>query len=271
MHVEGIIIHKTPVKARDLVAKILLRDGKILSVYFYGGQGGGKHQKGTVLELGHMLKITLSPRKKHLDTELAVAKEWKLQWDSELIRTDVMAFYYMCFIFEVILKIAVQEHLDELEHENPEYEGLFNVVSNALFYADKGIAEKQFELIDHLFIFIAKLILQLGIVPSMGNCSYCGISLEKVAAIFEPHQGGMACEDCLRQRGQSMLENKLLDEELKSSTRLKHQMQHVLEIPYKEFATIRGSEKGMVHAMFNHFCYQFHFNPNDFKTKSMLF
>lgn len=271
MIIEGIIINKTPLKARDVVAKILLRNGKVLSVYFYGGQGGGKHQKGSVVELGHMLSIVLSPRKKYLESELSVAKEWSLKWDSELIRKDVMAFYFMCFIFELISKIAISQNTDELEFEDNENIGIFNVVSNALFYLDKSLRDKNFILIDQLFIFVAKLVYQLGIVPSLSNCSYCGVSLDSIGALFEPHQGAMACEDCLRQKGQSLLENRLLQVEIESSSKFRVQMKKVLEIQYKDFGTIKFSDKGMINCLFNHLCFQFNLIPTDFKTRSMLF
>lgn len=271
MVIEGIVINKTLVKARDLVAKLLLRNGKILSIYFYGGQGGGKHQKGSLVELGHMLTVVINPRKKYLESELSVAKEWNLKWDSAQIRKDVMAFYFMCFIFELISKIAISQELNELELEDNENVGVFNVVSNSLFYADKAIEQKTFSVIDHLCIFISKIVLQLGIVPSLASCSYCGISLEKVGAIFEPHQGGMACEECLRQKGQSFLENQLLQLELLNSYKLRAQMQLILELSYKDFLMVKNSEKSMIISLFNHLCYQFNLNPQDFKTRSMLF
>ena len=271
MRIEGIIINKTPVKARDLVAKLLLRNGKVISVYFYGGQGGGKKQKGSLVEIGHMLKIVLAPRKKHLDTQLAVAQEWSLVWDSDFIRKDVMAFYYMCFIFEVVGKIAINQELSELDHDHNEYEGIFNVVSNALFYADKAISQKELIISDHLFIFISKLIHQLGIVPSLSSCIYCNISLDGLPAVFETHQGGMACGDCLRQKDQSNVENKLMQMEFANSEGLRRQMQSALELPYHQFAKITQTEKGMIFCLFNHLCYQFQFSPQDFKTRSMLF
>lgn len=271
MTIEGIIINKTPLKARDVVAKVLLRNGKVLSIYFYGGQGGGKYQKGTLIELGHMLNIVLSPRKKYLESELSVAKEWSLKWDSAVIRRDVMSFYFMCFIFELISKIAISQDTDELEFDDNENIGIFNVVSNALFYLDKSLKDKSFVLVDHLFIFIAKLVYQLGIVPSLSNCSYCGLSLDSIGALFEPHQGAMACEDCLRQKGQSLLENQLLLVEIESSSKFRIQMKKVLEIQYKDFEIIRSSDKGMINCLFNHLCFQFNLVPTDFKTRSMLF
>lgn len=271
MLIEGIVINKTPVKARDLIAKLLLRNGKVLSVYFYGGQGGGKQQKGSLVELGHMLKIVLAPRKKHLDSQLAVAKEWSLGWDSDLIRKDVLAFYYMCFIFELIAKIAITQELSELDHDHKEYEGIFNVVSNALFYADKALALKQLSISDHVFIFVSKLIYQLGIVPSLANCIYCNISLDSLPAVFEPQQGGMACGECLRHKDQSNIENKLLQMEFSNSAGLTRQMQLALELPYHQYFQITDTEKGMIHCLFNHLCYQFQFSPQDFKTRSMLF
>ena len=276
MLIEGMVINKTPVKARDLIAKLLLRNGKVISVYFYGGQGGGKKQKGSLVELGHMLKIVLAPRKKHLETELAVAKEWNLVWDSHYIRKDVLAFYFMCFIFEVIGKIAINQELSELDHDHGEhghneYQGIFNVVSNALFYADKALQQNALVISDHLFIFVSKLIYQLGIVPSLSHCTYCNISLDGLPAVFETHQGGMACGDCLRQKDQSNVENKLLQMEFSNSEGLRRQMQQALELPYQEFFKLTQTEKGMIFCLFNHLCYQFQFSPQDFKTRSMLF
>ena len=68
MQLEGILVHKAIHKERDLIGTLLLRDGTLVNLYFYGGRGGGKSQKGSILELGFMLKVKLGSRiKKNQD------------------------------------------------------------------------------------------------------------------------------------------------------------------------------------------------------------
>ena len=72
--IEGILIRKTPFQERHVMGNVLLRNGKSLSVLFYGGQGGGKKSKPSTLELGHLFSITASPGKNYSD--IIRAKEW---------------------------------------------------------------------------------------------------------------------------------------------------------------------------------------------------
>src|SRR5690554_2497522 len=104
MKLEGLIIHKTLYKERDLICKLLLRDGHVCSLYFYGGRGGGKKNKGSLLELGYMVSVVVDIRHRGLNQQLQVAKEWSLIWQHQEIRKDYKAFYFLSFICEVLQK-----------------------------------------------------------------------------------------------------------------------------------------------------------------------
>ena len=82
MKVEGIVIQKTPFKERDIICHLLLRTGKTLAVYFYGGRGGGKKAKGSIIETGFMLSVELQRQRKTLDSPMHIAKEYSLIWSS---------------------------------------------------------------------------------------------------------------------------------------------------------------------------------------------
>ena len=100
MNLEGIILFKTPLKERDVIANVLLRSGKTLRVYFYGGRGGGKAQKGSILEVGNLISFTLRTGK---STQLKIAKESKLKWKPEMVPKKSRLFIY-CFFFAKLLE-----------------------------------------------------------------------------------------------------------------------------------------------------------------------
>ena len=76
MTLEGIIIYKSPFKERDLIIKLLKRDGTVSTVMFYGGQGGGKNKKPSLLDLGAMIEVTIKEQSKHIQSDILIAKEW---------------------------------------------------------------------------------------------------------------------------------------------------------------------------------------------------
>src|SRR5690606_37672537 len=103
--VEGIVLTKHPQGERNLVVKLLLRSGKVVSVMFYGGRGGGEKKKSSVLELGTMLKVELARSRSNSDMQSA--KEWEAIWMADKVRTDHIAFYALCFIVQVAAKVAI--------------------------------------------------------------------------------------------------------------------------------------------------------------------
>jgi len=269
MNLEGIIIQKTPYKDRDLIAKFLLRSGKVINLYFYGGRGGGKHNKGSILELGYMLKVTLAPRRKAIEQDIKIAKEWKLIWDAGSLRNDFHGFYYLSFLFEIAQKISLD--FDSSDPDNDEHAGVFNIISNSIFYLDKSIKDGNFDLFSQAFLMLGKLNFQLGILPDYNNCQFCNIDLDKIDLIqFEPQNGGFTCRECLLREDQSIHNSKALFYELKSSTELREAMKFVMHLKFSEYYKLNSITRAQTQAVFNYFCYQFNFQPNNFKTWAVI-
>lgn len=269
MQVEGIIIHKTPYKERDLICNVLLRSGRTQSVYFYGGRGGGKKSKGSILEVGFMLSITLNPRRKKIETEIQIAKEYKLLWDCDHIRTDYRAFYLASFFMEYIGKIAIEEDLND--NENHEHTGVFNVLSNGLFYLDESVKDKCFDLNTHLFVFLSKLSLHIGIAPDLEHCLFCEkVFHEKELCLFDPQDGGYSCMECGSKKDEYLSENKMLREEYQSSQGLRILMKKVFKMPYKEYRKVSEIPSGLTIAEFNYINFQFGFSRDQFKSWQMI-
>lgn len=269
MNFEGLIIHKAEHKERDLICKLLLRSGKTLSFYFYGGRGGGKKSKGSILELGHMIKVTTKPGSKKKISDILSANEYNLIWDGHSIRKNHFAFYLSCFVFELIQKITVDEDLDHLNSK--EFEGFFKVTSNLLFYMDKDLENKRFDIKKIIFVFLSKILNELGSLPNLKNCGTCEVDLNKVElARFEPQEGHFICYDCLQSKGESLSGNLKYIDELKTNIKLKSDVQAYLEVPIKEFSKLSKIDASENEALFNYLCYQFGFSSSQFKTWEMI-
>jgi len=163
--IEGLILSKHPQGERNLVSKVLLRNGKKISVLFFGGQGGGKKQKSSIVEPGYLLEIQLQSKKGHRG-ELYSTNEWKLSWGHQQVRNNHQAFFLLCFFVEVLNKVSMEDDLLE-DFTGDEDTGHFKVLSNALFYLDKCLTEDNFELSTHTAFFLSKLMVELGIAPEM--------------------------------------------------------------------------------------------------------
>ncbi|MBC7539412.1 MAG: recombination protein O N-terminal domain-containing protein, partial [Bacteriovorax sp.] len=149
--IEGIVLSKIPYDERHIIAHLLLRSGRKVSVVFYGGRGGGVKQKSSVIELGFMLSVELRTSKS--TGEIYHAKEWNLVWHHDLVRLDHSAFYVMCFFLEIINKVSPSENLHEVHEENVEMVGLFTTLSNALVHLEKCLQVKSFYTHSHSVIF----------------------------------------------------------------------------------------------------------------------
>lgn len=268
MQIEGIIIHKTPYKDRDLICRLLLRSGKTVSVYFYGGRGGGKTHRGSILDFGHMVQVELASNKKKLETNLMMAKEYKLLWSAQRTREDFRGFYLCIFFLELIGKIAVEDDLEGFKDHG--HEGLFNVLSNSLFFLDQAVKDDVFDLHTQLFIFLAKLSIQLGVSLDIENCLFCGINLSEVMLMFDPQNGGFVCYNCCSKRDEFLSDNKVLREEYQSSTRLRNLFEQAYHLPYKDFQKISKVSQGLTEAQFNYINLQFGFTRDQFKSWGMI-
>lgn len=78
---EGLVVNRVPYKERDLIVKVILRNGMVGSFYVYGGQGGGKHHKPSAFEIGHMMRIQIKDQRMKYDgSELMIASEYSLSF-----------------------------------------------------------------------------------------------------------------------------------------------------------------------------------------------
>lgn len=196
MFAEGLLLQKVPFKERDLIVKLLLRSGMVASFYIYGGQGGGKKMKPQLFEVGHLLRCQVTTRHQGQTQELLTVSDYELLWASKHIRHDFKAFSLMCLYLEIILKLAVPTSI--LEEGSKEYQGLFNVLSNALFYLDHSLEQKQSQPFSHLSLFLVKLLHHLGLTPELSECVHCGADLDTVHATgLVIESGGFACDECL--------------------------------------------------------------------------
>ena len=169
--VEGILIRKIPHKERDLIGSLLLRNGKTISGVFYGGMGGGKKNKPSILESGRLFEVGFVHKKKELgDGQLVSFRDYSLKWTPKNIRTNYQAFYLLNFFLEFISKVTFQASLESLD--DGENEEIFRLLSNAIFYLEKSVTDDLFELETQMLLFLTKAFLELGIAPSFRNCGF---------------------------------------------------------------------------------------------------
>ena len=252
--IEGILISKMAYQDRHIIGKILLRNGQVLNCLFYGGKGGGRYKKGTVLELGNMLQIELQVSGRGNNSGLHRAKEWKRMWSHLKIRGEYRAFYLMCLYFELILKLSPEASLNgDYDLHNEEHEGLFRILSNALVYLDNNIPGKDIDTINQFGVFLGKILIVLGIYPRIDNCVLSGISLDQVESmILMPEHGGMADK-------MSVNDGKNID-----CTLLRKFLKMVWVTPYKNIENNLIISKNHVDELFLFFCYQFQFERRFF-------
>lgn len=253
--IEGLVISKTPFKERDLICKILLRNGKKISVIFHGGRGGGTKKKSSVLELGFMLDIELSWSKS--TSEIYRASEWNPRWMHKYIRNNSKAFYLLCFYCEVLNYISFNEDLHDFEET---VEGPFRVISNALFLLEKDLENKSFDMHKHLLLFLSKLLLEQGVYPRMESCRICGNYLEQFKTLaLVADQGGFACERCY--------EGGTVAKELWNFMGVSGKTK------YQDFSYSFSNDvhpQNMATALLQYFYYQYQLSNQTFKSLSLL-
>jgi len=255
---EGLVIHRLPYKERDLIVKLLLRNGLVGSFYVYGGQGGGKKHKPNSFETGHMMKIMIKDQRLKMDiSDLMIAAEYQRIWEPVTIRHDIKAFYLVCLYFELIQKFGIPFQQGTSDYENRDHEGIFSVVSNALFYIEDSLVKKQFEASQHLTLFMVKLLFHLGIMPDTDNCSYCQSELmENSGVVFMPDLGQFSCFQCTSGENEKGF---LL--------RIKKGYQ----ARYPDYYTFAGTNFSECDKLIHYFCHQFHLRPVELKSYSLLF
>ncbi len=257
MEFEGIVTGKVPYKERDLIVRAILRNGLSGSFYVYGGQGGGKKQKPTLLELGHMIKFRVKASHRKIEgAELMITESHQAVWSPQKIRFNVHAYYLMCLYFELLNKASIVFHPDD--HElSTEHEGIFNVLSNSLFYIDQALAVENFKPAKHLWFFMVKLLFHLGIMPEGQNCAYCGTSLNDVSRLsFIPNEGHFACSNCFQGENHLGLWQRWL---LAYQTSFK-QIDEFFDVDFQD------TDK-----LIQYFCHHYHLKPVELSSYRLLF
>jgi hypothetical protein len=255
---EGVLIHRVPYKERDLIVKLLLRNGLVGSFYVYGGQGGGKAHKPTIFELGSMIRILAKEQRARVETsELVISQEHHRLWEPRSLRHDVKAFYLACLYFELVQKFAIAYHPGSGDADDRDHEGVFAVVSNALFHLEDALAKERFVPHQQLTLFLVKLLFHLGIMPDTETCTYCqGNLLELPGAVFLPAQGQFACQQCAPGDNEKGF---LLRIKVGYRTR------------FSDYAGFLGTTFTECDRLLQYFCHQYHLRPVELKSYKLLF
>lgn len=191
---EGLLLSKHSFAERHLIGTLLLRSGKLARVSFYGGRGGGKQKKSSMLELGFMLKVEVG--RKSSQSDIYPAKEWELIWHHDQIRYHHQTFSMLCFFLELFTHLS-QDDLMMIGDDQEETSGLFRVLSNTVFHLNRLDSKDG----HHQALFctgMAKLFLELGIFPRVDEC----VLTEKKLTMTGPiclltQHGGFAFQDSL--------------------------------------------------------------------------
>jgi DNA repair protein RecO len=193
-------------KERDLIINLLLRSGKRISILCYGGRGGGRRHRAGLLDLGYMLKFELQQTRSRGSSDLVTAREWSSVWAHQHLRHHYQAFYLLAIFLDLVKRLSVEADLqDPHESDDQEQEGVFTVLSNAVFHLDERCsrADSNITINLHLVFFLIKLIYHSGIYPDTKSCLECHSSLVKARGelTFLLEQGGFLCPACQTESG----------------------------------------------------------------------
>ena len=189
--IEGILVRKTPFQDRHLIGDLILRNGKKQGVLFFGGLGGGKKVKPNNLEIGKLYSVSY---KTPIKGDLIQTKEWKIKWPHEKIRYDYWRFVLLSLICEISSQSSIPQ--EDLENDvDDQHKGLFNVLSNGIFFLDNNkIPANDYQF---LCFFLGKFMADFGIIPQLINCEDCEKKLIKFApSFFDIEKSAFICKNC---------------------------------------------------------------------------
>ena len=262
--VEGLILNKVSFKERDVIARLLLRNGLKISVRFFGARGTRRQGRASVVEVAHMLSLELAFSRG--TSQLYCAKEWDLIWAPRNIRYHYTAFSTACFILEILDRVTVACNLhDSVQDGERSFEPLFAVASNALYRLDLAPQEDPGH---HLLLFLGKLLLALGVFPARHHCGRCQRELESPLPLaLDQEHGRFVCEKCFPK---SQLPEGLfhwgrpLWLALGEITQKKYR-----DVVLPEF--IKGDlAQSLPRSLFSYLCHHFQLSPKQFRSLSSL-
>ena len=255
---KGILLSKTPFQDRHIIGKILLSSGELANVIFYGGKGGGKKQKPSTLELGNCLEIKIKIGGKRA-SDLLTASSWKSIWFYESLRLNHEAYYLLCFYVELCQKLATDLDVDNYKkYGQQEDNGLFNVLSNGLFYLEKSLKDGVFNRQAQLSLFLTKLLFTQGVAPEITTCLFCeDVFTVNGFALLQVDKGGFLCSSCAPPELKNM---EVSDSSLLSLVK------KIWPLKYGQYMELGEVDSLIVQSLYRYFCYQFQFEPQSFKT-----
>jgi recombinational DNA repair protein (RecF pathway) len=262
--VEGILINKYPYQDKHLIGHLLLRNGMKLTVMFFGGQGGGKKSKSSILQLGYLFKVTLSQARK-TSFEMLNAKEYSEKWFHKQLATHPRAFYLLCFYCEFIEKFSprVSEHGD-LDLSDEVHGGLFRLLSNGIFQLEKAVTAKNYNHELALFTFLAKALVELGIFPRTEACSISGSKITASSDIvLISESGGFAFKSMTSPEQQRQNQDG-------RGRVTRHGITEVAASKYGDIESIEGLNINCCKDLLEYICFQQNISVRDFKTSSMI-
>ena len=228
--IQGIVLKTTPFKERDMIVRLLLRNGQKVSMLVYGGQGGGKKGKPRLLEPGYSLEVVL--KKTSVNTDLLTCKEFDVVWAHQSLRHDFQAFSILCFYLELMDKSSEEADSSELNSSSFN-EGAYRCLANGVFFLDQAIKEKYKRPMDLLFIFLVKLMFEQGIAPDFSSCSHCQEALKGLQYIFSVEGEGFVCESCLNLNTLSFSQS-----EFEHGSRLLSHLAQIWALPFQEYMKV---------------------------------
>tara|TARA_R110002072_G_scaffold1989_5_gene16561 strand:- start:15680 stop:16483 length:804 start_codon:yes stop_codon:yes gene_type:complete len=262
--IEGLVLSKVPFKERHLICHLLLRSGRKVSVLFYGGQGGGKKKKSSTVELGYMLSLEVAKSRSTFD--MLQAKEWTPTWTHKKLRDNHKAFYLLCLYLEIISKVALDEnvHDDNLQFSHDD-EGIFRVLSNAIFHIEGRLNAGNFDSWSELLIFLGKLSIELGVFPIRENCIFCDENLLEVKEVYlASDQGGFSCSTCSNQFEKAPVDYN------KTGRDLWELLGVIGNHRYQDLDQLKIDQSPVIHSYFHYFCFQFQWQKSMFKSLPLV-
>lgn len=259
--IEGLILKKSNYGERHIISDLLLRSGKKVTVTFYGGRGGGKKNKPSTLDLGNLVAVELT--QKNRTGDVYAAKEWLPKWRYEKIRANYKAFYLACTFLEIISKVSDFIDLKEkVQVEDNTDEGFFRILGNGIYFIEKDLEQNpdSFNFRTHFFVFIAKMLFEMGIYPMREECILTGEKiLENQPVGLLPDQGGFARLDLVGQEVSP-----------KSAAMIWKLLGVAWDTPYKNLNFNFEVSEDNALTIFEYFCYQLSLKKSDFRSLRLL-
>jgi recombinational DNA repair protein (RecF pathway) len=259
---EGLLLHKVPHSDRHIIAQLLLRNGKRCAVMFFGGQGGGKKFKVSGLEYGNLIKAQVSSQRQVV--EVASCQEWQVAWGHEHVRHHHQAFTFLCFALELVRSLSPEDQLGDQHRESDQSaEGLFRVLSNALFRLDRLVKEENFHLYGEWSIFLGKLLIEQGLFPDREHCVLSGEPLRPGQRLsLVSSMGGFARVELLKGQEQQMMGE--------TGTILYPVLAEIAAGTYQQLPSFKHCQQNHARVLWDYFCYQTQIESARYKTLSML-